>query len=481
MEIAAEDAELSRQSGRQRVKTAKALDQESNTHRKKLAESNTRGISNQRNGDAESQDDSDTSETEDAIQLAVVVPGAPRPNRTKMNPHLEKPIPPTRNQTGTTKTAEKAATSAAAANQQATEKANTAINPQIKLLTDLVTSLLRAMEEQKRAVEEHKHAVEEQKRAQADQIETLTRKFTEQNDMLRSEVAALQTQLSSMQTLPVGTPSYADIARTPPSSQPSNLTSLPSLNTTSAMTDTLYCTVDTSRVVEEDKSKTQPGTIRQAIEQEIRTTEGQQGWRCMAVTKDPRNTSRVRITCRDEAELQQVKETVQKIPAPGVRVLRDQLYPVKIDNANRTAILNQDGTIRAEAAEALGKENNVRIAKLAWLSRKDTEKAYGSMVVYVTKGSDGARLLQGQYFHVAGESAYTRVYELRSGPRQCYRCQELGHKAFACTKQQVCAKCAQEGHHHSDCREELPKCVPCGGPHESFSKNCPVLYPTRHA
>lgn len=27
-------------------------------------------------------------------------------------------------------------------------------------------------------------------------------------------------------------------------------------------------------------------------------------------------------------------------------------------------------------------------------------KAYGSMVVYVTKGSEAMRLLQGQYFHV---------------------------------------------------------------------------------
>lgn len=38
------------------------------------------------------------------------------------------------------------------------------------------------------------------------------------------------------------------------------------------------------------------------------------------------------------------------------------------------------------------------------------------MVVYVTKGSDAVRLLQGQYFDVAGESAYTRVFEPCRGP-----------------------------------------------------------------
>jgi hypothetical protein len=26
----------------------------------------------------------------------------------------------------------------------------------------------------------------------------------------------------------------------------------------------------------------------------------------------------------------------------------------------------------------------------------------------------------------------------------------------------------------------MPKCVPCGGPHESYSRNCRKLYPSQH-
>ena len=303
--------------------------------------------------------------------------------------------------------------------------------------------------------------------------------------MLKAQVTEMtekiETQLSNIQPSPGASPSYAEIARTPPSSRPSNIRTLTSMGTTpSTMTDTLYCTIDTSRVGEEERSKVQPGTIRKAIEEEIRTTEGQEHWRCVAVMKDAKNHDRIRVTCRDEAELQKVKKAAEKRAVKGARVLRDQLYPVKVDNANRTAILDQGGKLLPGTMEALGKENRVHIAKIGWLSRKDIGKAYGSMVVYVTKGSEAERLLQGQYFHVAGESAYTRAFEPRFGPLQCYKCQEVGHKAFSCTKPQVCAKCAQIGHHHSECRAAIPKCVPCGGPHESFSKNCRVLYPAHH-
>ena len=92
---------------------------------------------------------------------------------------------------------------------------------------------------------------------------------------------------------------------------------------------------------------------------------------------------RIRVACRDEAELHWVEDAAQKTAAAGARVLRDQLYP---------AILDQEGTVLPGAAEVLGKENEVHIAKIGWLSRKYTGKAYGSMVVYVTKGSEAARL-----------------------------------------------------------------------------------------
>jgi hypothetical protein len=47
-------------------------------------------------------------------------------------------------------------------------------------------------------------------------------------------------------------------------------------------------------------------------------------WWCVAVTRDPRDIARIRITCRDESELARAKEVAEKTKVVGSRVLRDQ-------------------------------------------------------------------------------------------------------------------------------------------------------------
>ncbi|EXA30948.1 hypothetical protein FOVG_17725 [Fusarium oxysporum f. sp. pisi HDV247] len=67
--------------------------------------------------------------------------------------------------------------------------------------------------------------------------------------------------------------SYAGIARTPPTSQPSNVCTLSSMNSKpSAYIDTLFCTIDMSRVSKEEGDKITAGTVRSAVEREMRTS-----------------------------------------------------------------------------------------------------------------------------------------------------------------------------------------------------------------
>ncbi|KAJ5737265.1 uncharacterized protein N7483_002390 [Penicillium malachiteum] len=103
-------------------------------------------------------------------------------------------------------------------------------------------------------------------------------------------------------------------------------------------------------------------------------------WRCRAVTVSPRNNNRIRIACRDEAEHQLVKKVAEAKIGAGARVLRDDLYPIKVDSVRRTAVLDENHDVLSGAAAALSEENDTNVAKIMWLSSKEAAKPYGSMV-----------------------------------------------------------------------------------------------------
>jgi hypothetical protein len=80
-----------------------------------------------------------------------------------------------------------------------------------------------------------------------------------------------------------------------------------------------------------------------------------------------------------------VKKAAEAIKIKGVRVLRDQLFPVKINNVKARAVLLSERSIKKEALAALENKNRVKLAKLAWLSKKDIVKEYSLMIVYFCK------------------------------------------------------------------------------------------------
>jgi hypothetical protein len=168
-----------------------------------------------------------------------------------------------------------------------------------------VLGYLAAMDKRMKQMEEHNKQIEERNRQMEEQvakiptIEQITVIIQDQvtsivqdqvtsivqdhvTSIVQEQVAAvLQTQLANATVSFAGDQSsaqqsYAEVARTPPISLPSNLRSISLNSTPSAVTDTLYCTVDTSRVESGKQSKANPGMVRKAIKIEIRSTEGQE-------------------------------------------------------------------------------------------------------------------------------------------------------------------------------------------------------------
>ncbi|KAJ6439086.1 reverse transcriptase [Purpureocillium lavendulum] len=293
-----------------------------------------------------------------------------------------------------------------------------------------LTEMIRGQGEVIRAQQEIIRALKEASDEQQNLIRDLKLALEDTKQQMGLELKRLSDKLAVITARPTVTPprSFAEVARSPHPSQPATVTH--SKAATGPLAGSLYCTIDTSRVEEANRDHVQVGAVRQAIEGEMRAKDGQGTWRCAAVVRDARAAERIKVICRNENELTQVKEAAQRTAVVGARVMRDQLYPVKVDNANKSMVLDTEGNVLPGAAEALGAENGVRIAKVSWLSNKQSGKAYGSMVIYVTKESDARRLIDGHYFDLAGESAITNVFERRAGPVQCYNCQAIGHKSF---------------------------------------------------
>ncbi|KAH7464139.1 hypothetical protein FOMA001_g17817 [Fusarium oxysporum f. sp. matthiolae] len=295
----------------------------------------------------------------------------------------------------------------------------------------------------KQMVEIKEQMTEELQRAR-EQLETIASSAAEEHQRYYADVTRLSTHL---------THSHSRAVPAPPSAA-----------------DALYCTIDVSRT--EDEARASAGTIRATVENEVRPELDNPTWRCQAVTRDPKNPHHVRITCRNESEHEVVKRVAETKLALGTRILRDDLYPIRVDNVSRIAVLDERNEVRAEATQALGRENDTEVAKIAWLSKRDVPKAYGSLVVHLKKRSEARRFISEGFFVAGGESGTTKVFERRDRPKQCYNCQQItNHKAYQCDRPQVCGKCAREGHHHSRCAETILRCLPCGGPHESFSRN----------
>ncbi|EXK26526.1 hypothetical protein FOMG_16851 [Fusarium oxysporum f. sp. melonis 26406] len=189
------------------------------------------------------------------------------------------------------------------------------MNEQIKTIREQPAKELEQLrEEMKQVKDDTKQAKEATLLAK--ELAKVQVQTTEEMKQVKEEVQQVKSQLNVMadslssNVQASQQPSYADVARTPPTSQPSNVRTLSSMRTTPyTFSDTLFCIIDTSRVSKKDRGKAQVGEVRQAIEEKVRTREGgQPNWRCAATVKDVRNVDRTKVVCRDEAEVQLVRE-----------------------------------------------------------------------------------------------------------------------------------------------------------------------------
>ena len=271
-----------------------------------------------------------------------------------------------------------------------------------------------------------------------------------QNEVLRDEITELKAVIHEQFLVP-----SPQVPVTYAAQASANLVtkSVDMQSSTTPITETPYLTVDISAVEKENIPKVTPEALRTMVKLELAKSPLTQTVNLRAIIRDPQNTKRYRLLFNTEEDRDLARKDVNWAGhVQGVRVLQDQHFPIKIDNANRCSVLTSGGELLNDIKDQLGLENQVTIPHMRWISNIQNGKLYGSMVVWVTKRKDAERLMKEGVLQIRGEAAYTRPFEKRIGPIRCYNCQKYDHQALRFKElDPTCGKYALQGYSYGDC------------------------------
>ncbi|CZR49883.1 uncharacterized protein FPRO_16090 [Fusarium proliferatum ET1] len=153
---------------------------------------------------------------------------------------------------------------------------------------DLLAESRRETKRLQEALREQMEMTKELQETVAKQGETMD----EMKEQMTEELQRVREQLETIATSTTDGPqrSYADVTRSS-TSMPLTDPRTATLTIPQIPMDTLYCTIDTSRI-EDENARPSAGSVRATVESEARTELDNPTWRCRAVTKDPKNSHR---------------------------------------------------------------------------------------------------------------------------------------------------------------------------------------------
>jgi len=378
----------------------------------------------------------------------------------------------------------------------------------------------RMIEQQGRMIEQQGKMIEEQGRRLEGHMKDTKAQFAainERVDHMNDRFVAIDQQLLALNErlnalVNAGTPlgingaaplSYAGVLRSNLKSSPAGTTSqgtpvtnICSMNPSSSASQqgaaaSPSISIDFSGSESTTYRTDKPGAVRRRIDDALAGQEATGDIKCGGISRNPKDANKFKVFFGDEGQVQTVRQHNEWLTTrfPGAKLLAEQWYPVRIDGVYKFAVLNDSHStkVKEEAVKQVGDENGVAIHKIQWLSKPNSDKTYGSMVMYLARREDAIKLLQRGMVDIEGETAFARRYERRVGPVRCYKCHQFNHIAARCPSPvDVCGRCAESGHTARDCTSTTTKCVTCGGHHSTYDRNCRIYrmekekYATHH-
>jgi hypothetical protein len=166
---------------------------------------------------------------------------------------------------------------------------------------------------------------------------------------------------------------------------------------------------------------------------------------------------------------------------PEARMRGEQWYPVKCDSVAKNDVMDlekNDGKTLRDGVLLEFKEQNstdtidCTAMKVAWLSKRQSEKRVGSLVIWLKLSAAADHLLQQGTARFKASGAFCSRFEQRESIDLCYNCNRYGHKQANCMNKTKCGICSNP-HNTGNCSQrDSPRCPACKGEHTIFDKKC---------
>lgn len=183
---------------------------------------------------------------------------------------------------------------------------------------------------------------------------------------------------------------------------------------------------------------------------------------------------KVRLSMKDEEAKRRIEtrnEWTNKI-APSARIAKPS-YQFLVHAVPRSFLAGETrGNLDLQDQNKHIKD--LKITRTSWLNpkwqTKDPEKAHSSLIVWAeTATMANEAINRGIYWDY--EEKTVEITQASFRIMQCFRCQDYGHMASTCTKEERCCICA--GNHVSKgCQVKERKCANCRGNHASIDTQC---------
>lgn len=323
-------------------------------------------------------------------------------------------------------------------------KAEDSVHDKLAAMADAIAQLAMA---QKDMTENHKALVESNK-IMMEMIETQAKDIKAQGEEIKSLRALIQDSASQR--------TYSEViasGNTPTSPQSSQIRSTSAGSSQvrkdkPQLQDDRAVSIDMARF---KGAKNNYNVIRDGLRASLKVNKVTEKLTIKSLRPGPGDRIDVVFADKDEANKAKQHTRCLTSSVTGACIKGEQWYPVRFDSVVKQCVLDQDvndgKTLDKDFAKDFKADNSCETAdctvmKATWLSKVDSKKKVGSMVVWLKNRVDAEYLLRTGTAMFGATDAFCSPFVVRDNSGPCYHCNRYGHKQASCTSHVRCAVCS---------------------------------------